>query len=361
MISNILLVGNGFDLAHGLMTSYNDFLFLMKYWDKFIDRYTIVNSDEESITSDVFKKYLCNDLDNSNIEKLGNIFKHNSWVKYYINCGAEIDGWIDFEKEMVPVISLFDKMLNKENILTNSELYEVAQLFNNYFEIINGTVIIEEKYKYRISGILKKKIVNDLKKEFEDFIHAFEIYFMEFVNKKKDIKVLKQIKQIEAKYCISFNYTLTEEIYGITKDYVHHIHGKISENDQEKNNMVLGVEDREDINIDLVYFKKYFQRINKASGVRYKKFIENDLVIVGDGFDSNNYNLHIYGHSLDQTDEDILKNIISNADSVIIYYYDDEDYARKIINLIKLYGRRNVEENLEGGFWKFVLTNTESI
>lgn len=38
-MDNILLVGNGFDLAHGLLTRYDDFLFLIKNWQEFQNKY----------------------------------------------------------------------------------------------------------------------------------------------------------------------------------------------------------------------------------------------------------------------------------------------------------------------------------
>lgn len=34
-MSDILLIGNGFDLAHGLPTGYNQFLALLKKWSLF--------------------------------------------------------------------------------------------------------------------------------------------------------------------------------------------------------------------------------------------------------------------------------------------------------------------------------------
>lgn len=34
-MKKILLVGNGFDLAHGLLTRYEHFLYLIKNWDDF--------------------------------------------------------------------------------------------------------------------------------------------------------------------------------------------------------------------------------------------------------------------------------------------------------------------------------------
>ena len=38
-MNNLLLVGNGFDLAHGLLTKYEHFLHLIKNWDEFYSSY----------------------------------------------------------------------------------------------------------------------------------------------------------------------------------------------------------------------------------------------------------------------------------------------------------------------------------
>ena len=82
------------------------------------------------------------------------------------------------------------------------------------------------------------------------------------------------------------------------------------------------------------------------------------------------YTLHIYGHSLDETDEDILKYVIGDKnenseldlkpEKVIIYYYDNFDYEQKVINLIKLYGRAIVEEYMEKSLFEFIPTTQET-
>ena len=38
-MNNLLLVGNGFDLAHGLLTKYENFLYVMKEWNTFYDAF----------------------------------------------------------------------------------------------------------------------------------------------------------------------------------------------------------------------------------------------------------------------------------------------------------------------------------
>lgn len=388
-MNNILLVGNGFDLAHGLPTSYNDFLYIMKEWDTFILLAKRVIKGESISADSKSYKFLvdAHNIDENNLDKLGQIIKDNSWIKYYCECEAEIDGWIDFEREIYPVIKLFEKVFSQtrydqlthggtdtEAIIPRAvfDVSEIntARLWKKYFEIETTNLRVKPPYVSKQYGLLKKRIINSLKESFDEFILAFEIYLYEFVYKRGNVQALKQIKEINADYVISFNYTLTEKLYGISEENVHHIHGMIREDlASEKNNMVAGVNEQENQNMDFIYFVKYFQRIQKNSGVRYKSFINIEHENEEHETIREEYELYVYGHSLDETDEDILKYIIGNKDSngdlklkpkqVIIYYYDDFDYEQKVINLIKLYGRPIVEKYMEAKIFNFVPTSKE--
>ena len=386
---NILLIGNGFDLAHGLPTSYNDFLFLMKNWTFFYALFSSVRQGKRIRESSEYYKYLISaeNINEKNIKILDNIINHNSWVEYYCRCEAEIDGWIDFEREIYPVINLFEKIFNQtqyeslicENMDTeirmskemfNQSERNIAEIWNTYFRIEPRYIIVKSCYVSGQYGILKKNILNSLRKSFDEFIRAFEIYLLEFVHQDKNISKLKQIMRINADYAISFNYTFTEKIYNIKKENVHHIHGLIRRDISiGKNNMVVGVNEQTNQNMDFIYFVKYFQRIQKGSGVKYKRIINDCIKNVHVRIIKEAYNLHIYGHSLDETDKDILEFIIGKCEEdgklslkpakVIVYYYDATDYEQKVINLIKLYGRPIVEEYLESGAFSFEKTSSE--
>lgn len=388
IMRNILLIGNGFDLAHGLPTSYNDFLFLMKNWTLFYALFNSVRQGKRINESSEYYKYLISaeNINEKNIKILDNIINHNSWVEYYCRCEAEVDGWIDFEREIFPVIRLFEKIFSQtkyeitENLVSGTMLHmdkaefdaidiHIAELWNEYF-IVDSDIVLLEPYASKQYGILKKRILKSLRDSFDEFIRAFEIYLYEFVYRNRDIQKLKQIVEINADYAISFNYTLTEKLYGIEEENVHHIHGMIRENlSYGKNNMVIGVNEQINQNMDFIYFVKYFQRIQKASGVKYKKIINSYIAMNLGRAIKSIYDLHIYGHSLDETDKDILEYIIGkrredgklylNPSHVIIYYYDATDYEQKVINLIKLYGRPLVEEYLESGAFRFVKTSSE--
>ena len=41
------------------------------------------------------------------------ILKNNPIATYYSNCEADIQGWVDFEKELFPIIDLFSTIFEK--------------------------------------------------------------------------------------------------------------------------------------------------------------------------------------------------------------------------------------------------------
>lgn len=207
--------------------------------------------------------------------------------------------------------------------------------------------------------------MKDIRREFDEFIVAFELYLCEFVHKRNDISILNQIAEINMTHVISFNYTTTEHLYGVVDAKSHHLHGKIRKDfDSSKNNMVVGVNEQQNQNIEHIYFVKYFQRIQKGVGIKYKSFVENTYENEIGECVREPFTLYIYGHSLDLTDEDVLRYVIGDIDNtgffrmkpnkIIIFYRDDEDYAQKVINLIKLYGRPIVEKFMENEAFEFV-------
>ena len=143
---------------------------------------------------------------------------------------------------------------------------------------------------------------------------------------------------------MSFNYTNTfEQIYFINKlieyDYVH---GKADINNTiESNNMVLGIDEtlpnkRKNKDVEFIAFKKYYQRIYKQTGCKYKEWVDE---IKADKTKTM-HNLYIFGHSLDVTDKDILRDLILN-DNVYttIFYHNKETMGQQIANLVKVIGQ----------------------
>ena len=95
---NILVIGNGFDLAHKLPTTYQDFL-------KFTDNY---------------RNYLENDFYEQMLE-VKRLVSDNTWLRHFKNF-YEGNGWIGFEKEISNIIKIIDKKKKKINRCRNSSI-----------------------------------------------------------------------------------------------------------------------------------------------------------------------------------------------------------------------------------------------
>ena len=94
---NILIIGNGFDLAHKLPTKYSDFL-------------NEIQKDSK------FQNYL--QKNNKSIKKFNKLM-NGKLIKYLLKNNAK-HGWIDFENEMrliIDAICVFPSLLKKHTDL----------------------------------------------------------------------------------------------------------------------------------------------------------------------------------------------------------------------------------------------------
>ena len=93
--------------------------------------------------------------------------------------------------------------------------------------------------------------------------------------------------------------------------------------------MVLGIdeylpEEDRDSGTDYAIFKKYGQRIRKQTDTSYidmeKEIVDlrtTDLTRCGNGNKTTMVNIHIYGHSLDFTDKDILVRFLKQPSAIL--------------------------------------------
>lgn len=101
-----------------------------------------------------------------------------------------------------------------------------------------------------------------LTKDLNDLINLFKYYLEKKVINQSVSLLSKQIESIKPEYVINFNYTNTYECYGINRRDVCYIHGSVQDD-----NMVLGIRDIDEKDINSIYFKKFFQRIQKHTDV----------------------------------------------------------------------------------------------
>lgn len=369
----ILMIGNGFDLAHGLPTTYADFLCFcrlvepiyeswmsaLEYEEKILKEWK-KNSEITEFLKNIYsqterkremgddKKYYTEII--TNCEMLDDFYSNiqgNLWIQYFQQQFSRMgENWIDFEMEISKIIQEMEilKGYTKGMGLPQDGLNEIAYLIQS----VAGKSIKDVCYPYCCFGYFRRDLETDLNR----LILALEIYLSEFVNKIDIENRNPDINELEVTHILSFNYTDTyARMYDIlnTKKY-DYIHGKANSNHTlETNNMVLGIdeylpEDRRNKETEFIAFKKYYQRIYKETGCKYKEWVE----FIRDN-KRIDHRLYIFGHSLDETDGDILSDLILN-DNVYttIYYWNKETMGKQIANLVKVIGQNELIQRTGG-------------
>lgn len=365
---NILVIGNGFDLAHGLQTTYRDFL-------RFTDEFTIYKTAKENRQElgwndgedtrffqyfiDLFNKSQRDEDARKIVNELDMLTKDNVWLKHFKDAQIK-KGWIDFESEISKVVQTLE---------------DIRKVLDNALKQGKNDVKIEE-YQKRILRHIGVGVGNNIEnavrtpkerglKDLDRLIRCLEIYLSDYINNVSQEKTLPDIENLPFfDKVLSFNYTNTyERLYNnhsfIEFDY---IHGKADiKRNIDTNNMVLGIDeylkgDEKNENIEFIAFKKFYQRIHKETGCLYKNWVaeirsdkkiseiisickENGNDVISKK-DVKYHNLFIFGHSLDITDKDVLRDLILNDNvQTVIFYMDKDDYGRKIANLVKVIGQ----------------------
>ena len=396
---NILVLGNGFDLAHGLPTSYINFLefcekvipiyngidkLYISYKSNFLSDWKI-NNEIKDFLEDAYKsRKKENNIIYTKYPELDELYlliENNIWFYYFKKCNKHgKENWIDFENEISKVIKSITQVMEKfESSLYSEELnYMDGNSYPGIDSVYYNILNIMRKCK---KGILYKftylEIKNYLLDDLNCLTRALEIYLTKVICKIKTGKVSSDIEFITELSTKVLNFNYTDTYFRKYSNYndetnIDYIHGKADINNTiETNNMVLGIDEylskkKRNSDTDFIAFKKYYQRIFKGTGCKYKDWLDiihedykkrqiklEKRVMETSGFFSkkqikkqvkreylNEHNLYIFGHSLDVTDKDILRDLIlNNILHTTIFYHSKEELGKKIANLGKVIGQ----------------------
>lgn len=145
-MNKILVLGNGFDLAHYLPTKYDHFMTAMQ---------AIVKSKNKEIDFDeLFADYLKNDdefflrakelyktdefkLSESLVNNFKEKLENNSWFQYFSKYLENVETWIDFESEIEKTLEFVSNLLidiNEKNFsIEKLSIYERECIVNFYY------------------------------------------------------------------------------------------------------------------------------------------------------------------------------------------------------------------------------------
>lgn len=337
---DILILGNGFDLAHGLKTRYTDFL-----------------------------NYCVNQLKRPCVYIPSDPFFTNMWIRHFLNVQQQLGNtWIDLEKEIYNVIKHISNFpfMNSQNCHksffigfndSSFSFYKFDKYISNYsmeYGTLNREYYRRDEHNwinYHICFSSTRGIINFLYDQLREFTILFKKYLLDEVlmHLEEKSKFQLSLKSIGVKegskdvYVLSFNYTdtckrLYEKKFNTYCDInikPVYVHGKA---EMDKNNLVLGTHSfynylpnpiNENISANFNMFKKHNQRHKYGTIEPYqdllRKIQQSKTTSV----------FHIIGHSLDGTDHNILKHIfLANTDSIINIYYHDEEAQERLIHKI---------------------------
>jgi len=380
-MNRLVIIGNGFDLAHGLNTSYNHFL--EKIWyDEYFNLYRCPWSGYNGKffnTNNVPPMHPLTEKE-GNFKKLKDLFKNNNIDMVFSNkLFAHISeilsekNWADIENIFYDILigllpsdktkripafryKSIDKLnedfeqikimliqylqeISEDNVLSHAEIF--AHI-NENFKIIDFGEKFKKKYTeelYSKIRILISAVKNDPEKYkslstnerivYERFhvdysANAIINYLLSPLDKNLEYFDLNPKKIM----LLNFNYTSTPENYiqehlGIKNVTVNYIHGCLKNIDT--NPIIFGFGDELDENYHLLedeYDNKFLENIKSISYLRtynYKWLLE--------FIESDPFQVSIMGHSCGLSDRTMLNSIFEhqNCQSVKVYYHLRED------------------------------------
>ena len=344
---NLLVIGNGFDLAHHLPTQYSDFL-------DFVNAF--IKSDGSVYSRFISQLMSTNDRLYLEIEAL---IKDNILIEYFLSiykerCKAGKKGWIDFENEVAEIVQNLDEAkqyVEKEYATTNEPVTlekglarKLMPIIKNKKEIPADAYVSPSQYEPRFFEYQSRRILDALNR----LTRLLEIYLYEYVEKQECSYRLCDFEEFGIDHVLSFNYTDTYRKYYDPEEKAKYcyIHGRVKEGNTETCDLVLGINeylssDRMDSDNQFLWFKKFYQRIYKETGSEYldwmDSFVENNKACAK--LNPVHTNIYIYGHSLDVTDKDVLSKLILLENSTThIFYHNKDAMAKQISNIVKVIG-----------------------
>lgn len=329
-MNRLVLIGNGFDLSHGLRTSYSDFLhwYLKNVLESFIKDFKY-NDNLIEVSSQFLSfdgSYPNFSSFESTLEVFVNLSKRNRQngisFKYNSNFFKEIIDranqnlkWVDFENHYFDYLKRYSEQIRYDAIHIKS--------FNDQFEYI------KLKFEEYLKEITSKDFIQRPTR-FDYLATPFKKN--EFTQTPKDIeKIPSNI------YVVNFNYTYTFDMYShnISKSIptkINHIHGELG---SSENPIIFGFGDEHDKDYVSFEDKKINELFKHIKSFQYLKTSNyQDLIRF---INSDDFQVCILGHSCGLSDRTMLKEIFEHdkCKSIKIYYYKwgnaphENDYVEK--------------------------------
>ena len=397
-MNRIVLIGNGFDLAHGLKTSYKDFI--NWYWEQRLHHIVIESS---AVSSDVlctikilpasgyngwlsfsqqngfFKNPFNNEWKISGLEFIEELRKYPDKFEivkssFFENICTSIEtkGWVDIENEYYSLLKRYALSVSSSEKLNelNEQMQYLQNLLTDYLIFISqkGIAPFDELRKKIYAPINPRDVSIEGNAEFRKYIdYCVSKQSFDWKDKQSryglNDKSISEIEFFNSKYgtdiyfmkypdlfmlpdwilFVNFNYTNTVDFYiQNSVSYQIHIHGELT----NPQNMIFGYGDE----MDQDYLQ--LQNLNDNEclrNIKSIKYLETDNYRSTLSFlESAPFQVYIMGHSCGNSDRTLLNTIFEHKNCISIkpYYYIRKDGSDNYIELVQNISRNFTDMKL---------------
>ncbi|MCF7561606.1 bacteriophage abortive infection AbiH family protein [Sabulilitoribacter multivorans] len=308
-MKQVIIIGNGFDIAHGLPTSFKNF-------SKFLL--------EEILISDLEQFVLKTGTSDYYTDGIKGIFKQHLFPVGYNNNYSLEGVLLNLSKENFKLSLINNKMIFLEHLKNKflSKLYREEEEFwfdveSTYFDMLSNIRKSKDKNSHKDQVLRLNEELIQIKNLLQEYLATLNVNFDSPVS--NFIKSLFKSFQNEGNtndiVVIDFNYTQTIRSFDVI-GYEHYpIHGTLDSEiifgwGNDKDGDYVEIKNLRDDNF-LTNFKTHHYLKNN-----YYQLIYNSLIRVKEKF-----NIHVLGHSLGLTDKSLLKEIFESHNCERIYLY----------------------------------------
>jgi hypothetical protein len=330
-MNRIILIGNGFDLAHGLKTSYRDFI--DDFWEKKIELF-----QEAYNGGNVTYQYhgdisLCNYQDED--IRVTDICYHSNYKFREI---LEKKGYEQFNEliSCIPQIALTKLIKNK--IRFNNTFLELITKKQSKFNWVD----IEDEYYLALVKCLEDETGEEIEHLNKGFL-SIQTALEKYLKSQSAIKINASPEIEEKIYLLSydgspiktplkdtlnnflflnFNYTSTEKLYASPTNKVIHIHGEL---DNPKNPIIFGYGDEIGEKYKLIEQKNDNSYLKNVKSIKYS--LTRNYSEFLNYINSDFYQVYIMGHSCGISDRTLLNVLFEhdNCLSIKVFYHKRND------------------------------------
>lgn len=355
-MNRLVIIGNGFDLAHGLKTRYEDFI--NWYWEEWGRKLLsgFKKSETDGLCTFAIREGV--DIPNWNyvfgsyyrrqnpvipwnpkdailmVKKNNEIFDFSmSPFLDRISKSIATKKWVDIENEYYslliqqtdPILSI-GKLSRQDPKVLNSQLDYLKTLLIDYLKQ-------EEKIEVKTISSIKEKIYRPIRKR------EMAVENLNYMG-KRDSKDLK----LDDVLLLNFNYTKTEQQYidpGANVQ-VNHIHGCLD----DANSIIFGYGDELDSDFEKLKNLNNNECLRNMKSIRYLEADNYRRML--EFIESGPFQVCIMGHSCGNSDRTLLNTLFEHRFCISVkpYFYKKEDGTDNHLELIQNISRNFTDMKL---------------